>query len=611
MSWLATAIVAVLTAVVGTLASGFVANLAVRWYHISGFEGLSGYFVVALALGGLVAGLLIGVVASRTVGGGSDPSAVRAFGASLGVLLSIVGLVGGTARLLADVPPEIDGETLMLAVEVRWPESQASSPATETEEGQLQLNSVTRFSHVQRASTTGPLWKTDARMIEGRWVVPGAVDIFTNRGTRSLDVVLDGTTRKGFLLPLTGNPTREDMRWSEWFPHARAGAPPLPDDFSYRYRVQRRSEPVRTEAVGPFEVSTIAAYFFTVEANGKNTFDAAAEFALRHRGQPLVIEGKTSATGEAMERFERVAAVAALPGASPALLVVVARGSEPAACFLVTEVDDRVRVEFVANTAEVLHPTELTMDSARFRSTKTHHAFRGRFDRTSFDREGLFLLGDAVLDTRNRSVYRFDAESDAGFIPSVPPLALSPDERSFVRFANDPASDGDHVLAVTDFVGNRAYTLPVDQKRMRFATFDVLDPTWLAHHFAWERDGNGVDRLVEREGFVPIPYQGQLSVENDGYRAYRLEPAGDSLRDALIEFLVAELKAERMPVEDGADEHPMRIDGQIVNVAGGYSGRFVTVSTPRGAPGSGIVTTIAQRFDSALATGKYDSLFGK
>ena len=526
MSWLATAVVAVVTAVVGALASGFVANLAVRWYHISGFEGLSGYFVVALALGGLVGGLLIGVVASRTVGSGSDPSAVRALGASLGVLLSIVGLAGGAARLLADVPPEIDGEALMLAVEVRWPEGHASSPATGTDEGQLQLNSVTRFSHVQRASTAGPLWKADARMVEGRWVVPGAVELFTNRGMRSLDVVLDGTTSRGFLLPLTGSPTKEDMRWSEWFPRARKGAPPLPDDFTIRYRVQRRSEPVRTESLGPFEVSTIAAYYFAVQADGKQTLDAAAEFALRHRGQPLVIEGKTSATGEGTERFERVAAVAALPGASPALLVVAARGSEPAACFLLTEVDDRLRVEFVASTGEVLDPVELTTDSTRFRTTKTRHAFRGRFDRTSFDRTGLFLLDGAVLDTRNRSVYRFDAESDAGFIPSVPPLALSPDERSFVRFANDPASDGDHVLAVTDFVGNRTYTLPVDRTRMRFATLDDLDPTWLAHHFAWERDPSGVDRLVERKGFVPIPYEGRLSVEDGGHRTYRLEPAG-------------------------------------------------------------------------------------
>ena len=66
-----------------------------------------------------------------------------------------------------------------------------------------------------------------------------------------------------------------------------------------------------------------------------------------------------------------------------------------------------------------------------------------------------------------------------------------------------------------------------------------------------------------------------------------------------------------MPVEDGAYERPLRIDGQIVNVAGGYSGRFVIVSAPRGAPDSGIVTMIAQRFDSALATGRYDPLFGK
>ncbi len=505
MSWLATAVVAIITAVVGTLASGYVANLAVRWYHVSGFEGLSGYVVVALALLGLVAGLVIGTVASRTVGGGADPSAVRALGASLAVLLSIVGLAGGVARLLADVPPEIDGETLMLAVEVRWPEGHATSPAADSGEGRLQLNSVTRFSHVQRASTTGPLWKEDARLSDGRWVAPGAVHIFTNRGVRSLDVILDEKTRKGYLLPLTGSPGGDDARWSEWFPRARPGEPPLPNDFTYRYRVGRRSEPVRTETHGPFEISTIASYFFEVRADGKNAIDAAAEFALRYRGQPFAVEGKTSPADDSTGRFERVAMVAALPGPAPALLVVATRGAEPAVCYLLSESGGRAHTEFVAYTADVIQPIELTNDGARFRLTKQHHAFRGRFDRRSFNRGGLFLFDRAVLDTRDLSVRRFNAESDAGMIPSVPPLALSPDERSFVRFANDPSSDGSHVLVVTDFVGDRVYALPVDTTRMRFASLEELDPAWLARHFAWKRDGDGIDRLMERKDPVPMP----------------------------------------------------------------------------------------------------------
>ena len=54
MSWLGTVGIAVLTAAFGALLSGIVASLAVDWYRISSFEGGSGYFVIFIALGGLL-----------------------------------------------------------------------------------------------------------------------------------------------------------------------------------------------------------------------------------------------------------------------------------------------------------------------------------------------------------------------------------------------------------------------------------------------------------------------------------------------------------------------------------------------------------------------------
>jgi len=46
MSWLTSLGIAVLTSLVAMFAAGFVAELSVRWYRISSFEGGSGYFVV-------------------------------------------------------------------------------------------------------------------------------------------------------------------------------------------------------------------------------------------------------------------------------------------------------------------------------------------------------------------------------------------------------------------------------------------------------------------------------------------------------------------------------------------------------------------------------------
>ncbi|HEU5154183.1 MAG TPA: hypothetical protein VFU03_05610 [Gemmatimonadales bacterium] len=50
MSWLASIFSALLTALLALFVGGFIAALAVDWYHISGREGESGYFVVGIAI---------------------------------------------------------------------------------------------------------------------------------------------------------------------------------------------------------------------------------------------------------------------------------------------------------------------------------------------------------------------------------------------------------------------------------------------------------------------------------------------------------------------------------------------------------------------------------
>jgi hypothetical protein len=146
---------------------------------------------------------------------------------------------------------------------------------------------------------------------------------------------------------------------------------------------------------------------------------------------------------------------------------------------------------------------------------------------------------------------------------------------------------------------------------MRYARLEALDPAWVDHHFRWERGADGADRLVERASFVPLAYRGELSVETGGYRTYKLEPAGAPLRTALEEFLAAEFKAERLPSEAGAYEDQLRIDDRVVLVACSNDSHYVWVYLQRGSADTSLVETIARRFDAALATGKYDALFGK
>jgi len=280
------------------------------------------------------------------------------------------------------------------------------------------------------------------------------------------------------------------------------------------------------------------------------------------------------------------------------------------ACYLLSDRAGQLQTDFVPTCPSTFEARPLTSDPGVFHAGVRRLTPRGWLDRRTFATPGLYLVARTVVDTRRLAVRHFDVPDNLSEIPSVAPLGVSPDERSIVRFSYDEHSETKPVVVVTDVVANERYVLPVDPARMRYATLDVLDPAWLAHHFRWERNAQGVDRLVERKDFVPIPYHGKLSIDGD-YRAYRLEPAREELRDAIIEFLVREMNGVRVPVDSFAYDHPVKVNGQNVNVAHGSSPPYVSVSLDRGVTDIALLRTIAQRLDAELATGKYDAMFGR
>jgi hypothetical protein len=605
MSWGSSIFVGVITATVGAVVAGFVATLAVNWYRISSFEAGSAAFVVGFAILGIVAGFLIGIIASRAIGSGADPSFLRTLGVSNGVLLGIAAVIGVSARLLADVPPTIDGEELMLAVEVRWPDGHATSPAALPGEPFLRLGSLTG-SNTLRTSSRGPLWTEDAHLADGRWVAPGAVDLFTTRGRLVLDAVLDSATKHGVLIPLAGRPRAGDMKWTEWYPRARPGEPPLPNGFTYRYRVQKRSEPVRTEVIGPFEVQTIASYFFDEMVDSQTVLATMGDFTIRHRGKPVTVDARSADATSTGKPLGTADGVAVIHGSQPALLAHFTDPDNPSgACYVLTSEAEAVRSAYVPN-CEFANGSILTSETAAFRHGE-RRVPRGRINRIAFETPGVYAVGGSVLDTRRLAVHAYAFPERFSIFPAVAPLGISPDGRSFVRFGSHSDGDNQTAVAVADFVGNRSYLLPVDVSRMRYATLDVIDPAWLMHHFAWQKGADGVDSLVERTGFVPIPYHGRFATTD----SYWFEPAREPLRDAVIDFLVTEFKGQRVPVDSFAYEHPVTVDGRTINVAYGSSGNYVSVSVPRGVTDRTLLETVARRLDEMLSTGKYDSMFGK
>ena len=164
------------------------------------------------------------------------------------------------------------------------------------------------------------------------------------------------------------------------------------------------------------------------------------------------------------------------------------------------------------------------------------------------------------------------------------------------------------MLGVTEWGANRSYTIRIDRDRMRFIGFETLDPAWVAHHFEWRRGPDGVDVLMERPDFVPLPYRGHLTLGKRGEaQGYVLLPAGEPLRKEVVRILIDELHGERLSdTRDGRQR--IRVNGIVVNVSVA-SNPHVAVTMDFGEADPEVMRTVAAHLDAAMATGKYDALF--
>ena len=509
MGWAASLGIALLSAIVGLVGSGLVALLAVDWYRITSREGASGFFVVGMGLVGAFCGGAIGTVVSRLAAAGSAPGFWKALGVSLGVIVGILGVIAGAARLLADVPPEIEGESVWLQVEVRLPDGVPATQGPKPGKDALWLGSLRRFLSGSLGSRQGILFTGDARPVPGGREVTGFVEVFTGRGRPVLDVILDGARVSPYVLSLPGNPGPGQREWSDWLAVPRRDGNPPVEPLTYRYRLLKRSDPVRTEVIGPFEVDTIAHGIFSSDDRSRYRFSAFSTFRVRHRGRPVSLDTEgAEPPGQGAPKTGRgpgtARAVIAVTGPRPALLVAAGDRNSPGQIDLLVDDGGALRLTRVAPGGHEVVVHELTFDRVRLAAWRERLGVRGWVDRTGLDHEGLFLVEEtAVLDTRTLAVYRFKVPDRIEAVPRVPPLGLSPDGRCLVRFGYAEGDRRRPVLLVTGFLAGTTYAVPVEAERTGVpddGRLDRLDLEWLDRHFTWQRGGDGRDVLAAREG---------------------------------------------------------------------------------------------------------------
>jgi hypothetical protein len=270
MNWLISITASLLSGLAGLFLAGFIANACVSWYNISSREGQSGYFVVFMALLGGVAGMVIGLITARVIAAHYGPGFFKELGGALGAVLLIAGITASLCRLLADVPPKLEGAEMNLEVEFRFPAgTDTAEPPTASGEWAVQLGSIS--GHRQRAYRFGPVHSKAARREADRWIVPAEVYLFTTRGKRFIVLYQSGKDVGGILLPLPGHPGKSFETWSDWLPRQQPDGQPWPTDkMSYRFRVAKVPPPPPPKTQAEYqaeEAAAIEAEFVAIPAD--------------------------------------------------------------------------------------------------------------------------------------------------------------------------------------------------------------------------------------------------------------------------------------------------------------------------------------------------------
>jgi hypothetical protein len=592
--WLNTFLIAVLSAALGGFAGGLVATGGVKWYRISKFEGGAGYFVVFMGLLGIVAGLLIGIVTALSVWADSGGGFLKVLGLAWGIILLTGGVIAAVSRLLADVPPTIDGQELLLVVDVRWPADQTASPA-EVASGDAHLVLGSLAGRVLRKSERGILWTGEAVQVDGRWIARGVANVFTSRGRRTLAINTGPGLTESFLVPLPAFPRGRSRQWSDWLPRSRATGPS--SRLTYRFRVQRWSEPTKAETVGPFEIATVTRKVFESSDRGRQVVDSDDRFRIAHRGRPVRFDD----AGDNPDDQPRANMLATFPGKPTTLLVSVSRYYDPGKMYLVHDDGDTARVEFVADSTPIpslifIGPGTAGDDSGIKRN------------RRRIDRDGIYHVAPrGVLDSRSMTAYRYSSPPDQIETGDFKPLMLSPDERSFVRVTLTNQVVLKPNLTATDFVADRSDLLPIDPRRMRFTRTEQIDLAWVLHHFQWERDAAGIDRLVERKDFALLPFRGELIPDTMARPVYHVNRVTAGMWAILDGLLVSKSNAVAKIVE-GSFDHEFLLDGVKITTCYIEGSKYVMVGLDAAMPVARVAEIVAA-FDAELATGKYDALF--
>ena len=362
-----------------------------------------------------------------------------------------------------------------------------------------------------------------------------------------------------------------------------------------------RPIPDEVERLGPFELITHTHRYLTGYNEGDLRWATTESYSLRYDGEPFEFDGKAGMEGEASTRYSGVNALITFPSAEPAVIVNVGDPNNTSFFYLVRERGGGAVAEYLGQGRGGVSAEWLDTPPEESPAVTDIAVHRGRRSGGRF----LLLGQSAVVDVASLKAYPVSPAYGAWVNPFKPPMGLSPDRASFVRWGS--ASGDAELLVVFDFVSDASYTIPIDRKRMRYNGWEEVDRAWLDHHFEWRPVPGGHERLVVRDGFVPLPYRGELHADeyDPTYLEYELVRVSPEMEAELVGFLEQQLGAHSEG-RDAGGTLTLRIGSHAVRVL--RDDDEVSVFEDRGGDPSA-VRDVARRFDAALATGAYDAFF--
>ncbi|MEP6573285.1 MAG: hypothetical protein ABJD11_11345 [Gemmatimonadota bacterium] len=369
--------------------------------------------------------------------------------------------------------------------------------------------------------------------------------------------------------------------------------------FVVAYRVGR--VPDRSQSVGPFEVVTQPMRFSPGWETGRARKSSTDSYSLRYKGHPFSFVGKAGMFSDSTATYDYFNAMFTFPAPTPAVVVNVGDPNNRSFFYLVREVDGAAKADLLGEesggvSGDWLDPAPGDSSGQRDVAVHWRELGPGRW----------LLLGQyTVLDVQTFTTHHLTQSEDASLNDFKAPIVMSPDGRSFVRFGY-LLKDNAPALVIFDMISGNPYTLPIVRSVMRFNGWEEIDAGWVNHYFEWRRVQD-VDRLVQREKVVSLPYHGTLTVDGEGYREYRVQLVKEAMRDSIAAFLEQEFGARQLPPREYASSLELEIGKEAVHVM--YTDDHVGVWMERGT-NTRLVAEIAARFDAALKTGKFDALFG-